>query len=196
MTRKTFEIVLVILGIILGSLATINTSIVPTRVTVTTNQDAKVRIKNGGSYVDTINFTGKSTLPIHQENGVFYYSSTLSMDDLVSGTSDSSENYIYYSSEISVDKAIDNAYLQIDMEVTGDDAMNGALRIMAECGKLRYTLSVDEPSVVTDIALATTGKVVTFYIYYELDDADCTIDNINAAEGADVSIKLYANVIE
>ncbi len=61
MTRKLFQIVIVLLGLISTSLATLTGSIVPTRVEYVTNQDVKIDLLNtSGNAVSTLSMPNKS----------------------------------------------------------------------------------------------------------------------------------------
>lgn len=191
MTRKLFEIVVILVGCILGSLATLTVHVVPTQVSYVTNQNAHVYFSG---QISELNIEGKSMLPVHEENGYFKFSPTLTLDDLT--TENAEDNYILVSKDITIDDTVDNCYLQADLELTGDDEMNKCLRVLVQQGKNRYYLSQANPSVVTDIKLSKNAVGVKFCVWYELNDPNCTIDNINSAVGTDVKIKLYANVKE
>ena len=192
LTRKLFQIVIVLVGCILGSLATLHTSIIPTQVDVVNNNDVQVRFWNSGSPLTSINVAGKSMLPLHEESGTFYYSPTLSMDDLNTDSEQMSENLFTTTREVNLDKNISNICLQVDLELSGDDEMNKAVRAYVKCGNNRYYLSYDEPSVVCyNIGLSKSAKEIEFTLWYELDNENCTIENINAAGGSNVQFKLY-----
>lgn len=193
MTRKLFEIVIVLVGCILGSLATLNTSVIPTQVSLINNQDVQVRFWNSGNPLTTVNMNGKSMLPVHEENGTFYFSPTLSMDNLNTDKTSIDENTIYTTREVNLDKNVSGMCLQVDLELSGDDEMNKCLRAYVKNGSNIYYLSADEPSVVCyNIGLTKSARDITFAIWYELDDENCTIENINNASGTDISLKLYA----
>lgn len=195
MTRTLFEIVIILLGLIVGSLATIDIGVIPTQISYITNQDAHVVIKGaGGSYFSTSFKNTMSLLPVHEENGRFYFSSTLSTDDLEEITDFS--NYQYYSSELKLDKATDNAYLQVDVDFEGTDEANKALKVLFRCDNKDYYLDTETPSVITDVLLTTKPKAFNVYVWYELTDEDCTVDNLNAATGTNVKVEMYAYVKE
>lgn len=197
LTRKLFEIVIVLVGCILGSLATLSTSIVPTQVSVKNNTEAQVRFWNDGSPLTSLNVTGKSILPIHESNGTFQFSPTLSMDDLNTDSDSISENILVVTKEVNLDKNIDNVCLQVDLSLSGDDEMNKCIRVYVKNGNNRYYLSYDQPSVVCyNINLSKSAREIEFGVWYELDNENCTIDNINAATGTDIDFKLYAYVKE
>lgn len=63
MKRKVFEIVLVIAGLIIGSLATIHGKVIPTKISVISNQDTKILIKSGGQKVREIEINDLDILP-------------------------------------------------------------------------------------------------------------------------------------
>lgn len=193
MTRKVFEIILVIVGLILGSLASIHGEVIPNRVNVVTNQDTQIRIKDGGQLVSDVEVGNLDILPIHYENGIFYWSDTLSMDDLVQGDGG---NYLQKIYDISLTKYIDNAYLQVEFTVDGEDAINEALRLRVKYLTNEWVLSPGESILMDKEALSTTAITVILTMWYELSDESCTIDNMNAATGSNYSINLYANVVE
>lgn len=193
MTRKVFEIILIIVGLILGSLASIHGEVIPNRVNVVTNQDVQIRIKDGSQLVSDVEVGNLDILPIHYEDGIFYHSDTLSMDDLVQGDGD---NYFQKSYGISLTKYIDNAYLQVEFTVDGDDAINEALRLRVKYLTNEWVLSPGESILMDKEALSTTAITVILTMWYELSDESCTIDNMNAATGSNYSINLYANVVE
>lgn len=197
MTKKLFEIVLVLLGLITGSLATIRTSIVPTQVSVVSNQDVKIQIDNGGQPLTSVKMTGGSFLPIHEEKGKFYFSPTLDMNDLVSD-SRVNENYAMMNRAIYIDNDIDNCYLQAELVIEGDDELNNAIRVMINDQYKKYYLSKENPVVLCDGKMLTSKNrsSTSFYLWYELSDESITIDNINNGQGAEVTINLYAYVKE
>lgn len=194
MTRKLFEIVIVLTGLILGSLATLHTSVVPTQVSYTTNQNVKVLFENSPAPLSELTKAGKSMLPLHEENGQFKFSPTLTVGDYNDDIPD--ENLFFNTQKVKISDNIDNCYLQAELELTGEDEMNKALRAMLMIGNDRYYLSLDNPSVLTNLLLSKTAQTIKFYIWYELDDPNCTIENINAAQGSDVDINLYGYVTE
>ena len=197
MTRRTFEIVLIILGIILGSIASFTGTIIPTRVSVVTNQDTKVRIKQGGSYVSEIELGDLQYVPIHYNanNGVYYFSDTLSMDNLSeNGALNEKFHNIY---DISLTKYIDNAHLQVELVIEGSDEINGSLRALVKYKTETVILSQENPCAVFDtMVLSNEDQTIVIDIWYELEDPSCTIDNMNAAVGSNISLNLYANVVE
>ena len=184
--KKAFEIILIIVGIILGSVARINTTLTPQRVIVSTNEDVNV--------VSSINWNGYEFLPVHQDNGVLYFSPTLSMDDLVSD-SRASENYWFNNFSYRINKKVDNCYLTVGLVAEGEDAIKDSIRLMVQYGKDIYVVKPGE-TVDTNIPLDTTKKAIQCSVYYELEDPSCTIDNINAAQGTSISLEFYANVTE
>lgn len=196
MTKKTFEIVVVLVGLILGSLATINTSMTATQIVYTSNQDVKVEIVNGNSVITQANIQGKSLLPLHYENGVFYFSPTLSLDDLVSDNR-VSENYIFSNKTLKASKNVDNCYLQVELVIAGEDEINEAIRLLVKIGQDSYVLSKDNPTALTNLLLTTNNSISSqFTLWYELADESITVDNLNNSEGADIQINLYAYVEE
>ena len=195
-TRKTITITLTVLGLILGSMATIKTSAIPTRINVQSNEDVKILINNGGSQVSSVNFKSASMLPLHENNGILYFSPSLSLDDLVNDNR-VSENYIYGSYEFVLNKATDNCYLQVEMVLDGEDEVNSALRCMVEFKNQHYILSPESPTaLITTAKLSKTPIAPIFYIWYELADESCTIENLNAAEGVNITLNLYAYITE
>lgn len=193
MTRKVFEIILIIVGLILGSLASIHGEVIPNRVNVVTNQDTQIRIKDGSQLVSDVEVGNLDILPIHYEDGIFYHSDTLSMDDLVQGDGG---NFFQKSYGISLTKYIDNAYLQVEFTVDGEDAINDALRLRVKYLTNEWVLSPGESILMDKEALSTTAITVILTMWYELSDESCTIDNMNAANGSNYSINLYAYVTE
>lgn len=191
--RKVFEIVLIIVGLILGSLANIHGNVIPTRVNVVTNQDVQIKIKQGGSKVSDIELGDLDILPIHYEDGKFYHSDTLSMNDLIQGDNG---NFFQNTYDVSLTKQIDNAYLQVDFNVDGEDAINDALRLRVKYLTDEWVLRNGESIVVDKNALTTGDMSVVLTMWYELSDPSCTIENINAASGSEYRIELYANVSE
>lgn len=195
MTRRTFEIVLIILGIILGSIASFTGTIIPTRVSVVTNQDTKVRIKQGGSYVSEIELGDLQYVPIHYENGVYYFSDTLSMDNLSENGALNEKFHNTY--DISLTKYIDNAHLQVELVIEGNDDINGSIRALVKYKTETVILSQENPCAVFDtMVLSNEDQTIVIDIWYELEDPSCTIDNMNAAVGSNISLNLYANVTE
>lgn len=194
MNRGTYTIILLITGLLLGSLATITTSVVPTRIQVVSNEDAQVKVNNSATpTTSNAVIPGKSMLPIHQENGRFYFSDTLSMDNLVE-TSDET-NRIKGGFNITLTKDVENAKLKVVMEASGDDEVNNALRAKLDIGQETTVLSLDHNEYVFNVRLSTTQVQQMFYnIFYELEDESCTIENLNNAEGSDITLKLYAYV--
>lgn len=191
--RKVFEIVLIIVGLILGSLANIHGNVIPTRVNVVTNQDVQIKIKQGGSKVSDIELGDLDILPIHYEDGKFYHSDTLSMDDLIQGDNG---NFFQNTYDVSLTKQIDNAYLQVEFNVEGGDAINDALRLRVKYLTDEWVLRNGESIVVDKNALTTGDMSIVLTMWYELSDSSCTIENINAATGSSYSIDLYAYVTE
>lgn len=192
--KKAFEIILIIVGLILGSVARINTTLTPQRVIVSTNEDVKVEIWDGAKFVSSIDLNGYEFLPVHQDNGVFYFSPTLSMDDLVSD-SRASENYWFNNFSYRINKSVDNCYLTVGLVTEGEDAIKDSIRLMVQYGKDIYVVKPGE-TVDTNIPLDTTKKAIQCSVYYELEDPSCTIENINAAQGTSISLEFYANVRE
>lgn len=193
MSRKVFEIVLVIVGIILGSLASLHGNIIPTSVKVITNQDVQVKVKQNGAKVSDIEIGDLDILPIHYEDGKYYYSATLSMDDLVQGHNG---NYFQNVYDVSLTKQTDNAYLQVEFNVEGEDAINDALRLRVKYLTNEWVLSKGESIIVDSNKMTTSDMSIVLTLWYELSDPSCTIENINAATGSSYSIDLYAYVTE
>lgn len=193
MSRKVFEIVLVIVGIILGSLASLHGNIIPTSVKVITNQDVQVKIKQNGAKVSDIEIGDLDILPIHYEDGKYYYSATLSMDDLVQGHNGNYYQNVY---DVSLTKQTDNAYLQVEFNVEGEDAINDALRLRVKYLTNEWVLSKGESIIVDSNKMTTSDMSIVLTLWYELSDPSCTIENINAATGSSYSIDLYAYVSE
>lgn len=191
--RKVFEIVLIIVGLILGSLANIHGNVIPTRVNVVTNQDVQIKIKQGGSKVSEIELGDLDILPIHYEDGKFYHSDTLSMDDLTQGDNG---NFFQNTYDVSLTKQIDNAYLQVEFNVEGEDAINDALRLRVKYLTNEWVLSKGESIIVDSNKMTTSDMSIVLTLWYELSDPSCTIENINAATGSSYSIDLYAYVSE
>lgn len=197
MTRKLFQIVIVLLGLISTSLATLTGSIVPTRVEYVTNQDVKIDLLNtSGNAVSTLSMPNKSVLPLHYDNK-FYFSPTLSMDDLSTDNTNKelTDNKINAVQNIRLDKETDNAYLEVEFVVKGNDAINESLRCLIVRGTEKHLLKPNE-KISTDIKLSTSPIPIEYTVFYELDCESTTIENINNAEGADIEIKLYVNVKE
>lgn len=189
--KKAFEIILVIVGIILGSMARIDTHMSATQISVITNQDTKVLIKSDGKLVSNVTIEGKEMLPIHNKDGALLYSPTLSLDNLTSY--DNGDNYIFKQYDISIDKDIENAYLEIELEVS-EDSLTPSVRALVRYDNETHELSAESPSYTFNKILSTKAKPLGVSLFYEL--ADCTIEQINESKGVDVSIKLYANVKE
>lgn len=194
MTRTLFQIVIVLVGLILGSLASISTNMIPTQVEVVSNQDVHVRFYNMTSYISTVTMNSSSILPVHYTGTAFYFSPTLSMDDLTKDNA--TDNTITTVRQISIDKATENAYLQCELVINGDDAINDAIRAAVIIGSHRYLLTPDDPVVLTDVKLTTANTSVQFVFFYELEDESVTIDNINNATGSNVKVNLYVNITE
>lgn len=193
--RRTFEIILIVLGIILGSIAQLSGTIIPSRISVITNQDTKIQIKKGGSYVSNIELGAMEYLPVHFENGVFYFSNTMEMDNL---SEDGALNERFQTTyDISLTRATDNAHLEVELEIDGEDAVNDSIRARVKYKTEEIILSKLNPSGTFDTMLLTTEpQTIIVSIWYELEDESCTIENINAAEGSNISLNLYANVTE
>lgn len=194
MTRNLFEIVLILVGLIAGSLASIDIGVIPTEIAYITNQDAHVLVKNGGAYISTAYKNAQSMLPVHEENRKFYFSPTLELDNLEEITDYS--NYQMYGSELKLDKETENAYLQVDIEYETEDEANKALKVLFRCDGKDYYLDDETMSVLTDVPLTTKAKVFNVYVWYELTDPDCSVDVLNASQGTNVKVKLYAYVKE
>ena len=193
--RRTFEIILIILGLILGSMASISGTIIPTRVSVITNQETQVRIKKGGSYETNIEVGAMEYIPIHYENGVFYFSDTLSMDNLKEEGALNEKFHNTY--DISLTRATDNAHLEVELVIEGEDAINDSIRAMVKYKTETVMLSNNSPSATFEtMILSTESQTISIDMWYELEDESCTIENMNAAEGSSISINLYANVLE
>lgn len=158
--KKAFEIILIIVGIILGSVARINTTLTPQRVIVSTNEDVKVEIWDGAKFVSSIDLNGYEFLPVHQDNGVFYFSPTLSMDDLVSDAR-ASENYWFNNFSYRINKSVDNCYLTVGLVAEGEDAIKDSIRLMVQYGKDIYVVKPGE-TVDTNIPLDTTKKALNW----------------------------------
>ena len=92
-----------------------------------------------------------------------------------------------------LDKDIANAHLQVDIEV-GEDSLQNAARVLVNYAGEKKVLSASENSVVFDSLLTTATKTLGVTFYYEMEA--CTIDEINASTNTDVTVKLYANVVE
>ena len=193
--KKTFEIILIIVGLILGSMARISTHLTPAHIDVKTNQDVKVIIKDNDKQVNEIEFEGISMIPIHMTGGGFLFSPTLSMDDLISDAR-VNENRITKYYNISTDKDVDNCYLYAELELSGEDELNNAVRVTIQQGKNIYTVKQGEPILMDAFKLSTKDRYLCFDFYYELEDPSCTIENINNATGTDVTLKLYGYVTE
>lgn len=193
--RRTFEIILIILGLILGSMASISGTIIPTRVSVITNQDTQVRIKKGGSYETNIEVGAMEYVPIHYENGVFYFSDTLSMDNLKEEGALNEKFHNTY--DISLTRGIDNAHLEVELVIDGEDAINDSIRAMVKYKTETVMLSKNNPSATFEtMILSTESQTISIDMWFELEDESCTIENMNAAEGSSISLNLYANVLE
>lgn len=195
MLKKTFEIILIIVGLILGSVVTMKTHLTPAHIEVKTNQDVKVVIKDGDKVVNDIEFAGISMFPIHMKGGGFLFSPTLSMEDLIIDAR-VNENRITKYYNISTDKDVDNCYLYAELELSGEDELNNAVRVTIQQGKNIYTVKQGEPILMDAFQLTTKDRYLCFDFYYELEDPSCTIDNINNATGTDVTLKLYGYVTE
>lgn len=195
-TRTLFTIIVILTGLILGSIATINTSIVPTRVQVSTNAEVKVLIKEGTKKVSSINLTGASLLPIHVEDGKFYYSATLNMNDLIIDNK-AIENTVQTGYDLYIDTDIENVKLQAELVVEGNDAINHAVRVLLKQNGTYYTLSPENPTVLVDCYLKKSQATsVQLFLYYELADESVNIDNINNAEGCNIKINFYGYIEE
>lgn len=191
--KKTFEIILIIAGLILGSLASITTTMTATQVIVTTNQDTKVKIKEDGNLVSKVTVPGKSMLPVHNKNNNMMYSPTLSVDNLTGY--DNGDNYIAKSYDVSIDKDIENAHLQVEL-ILSEDTMTGTVRALVNYGGEIHILSAQDNIVTFENTITTKSKAFGFTLYYEMEDESCTIENINASTGVDVEVNLYAYVTE
>ena len=192
MKRKIFEIVLVIVGLILGSMANISSHFTAMQISVVTNQDAKVVIKENGEFVNDVTIEGKEMLPVHlNDDNMLCYSPTLSTDNITS--LDNGDNYIFKQYDIKLDKDIEKAHLQVDIELN-EDSLKGAVKVMVRFDKEVHILDANNSSVLFDTLLTTSTKQLGVTFYYEM--TECTIDEINASTGTDVNVKLYANVVE
>ena len=197
LTRKLFKIVITLTGLIIGSLASINTQMIPTRIQVVSNEEVKLVLKDNGNNVSGVNVSGMSLLPIHVDNTGYYFSPTLTMDDLSKTDVRVSENYIFKSVDARLDTQTDNAYLQAELLINGEDTVNKAIRCQLRIGNYYYYLSQDEPICLTDVLLSNTkDTTIKASFYYELEDETCTIENLNNANGSDVELKLYVYVKE
>jgi len=197
LTRKLFKIVITLTGLIIGSLASINTQMIPTRIQVVSNENVHLVLKDNGNNVSSVNVSGMSLLPIHVDNTGYYFSPTLSMDDLSKTDVRVSENYIFKSVDARLDTQTDNAYLQAELLINGEDKVNKAIRCQLRIGTNYYYLSQDEPICLTDVLLSDTkDTTIKASFYYELEDETCTIENLNNANGSDVELKLYVYVKE
>lgn len=194
MNRGTYTVVLLITGLLLGSLATISTSVVPTRIEVVSNEDTRVVVSNSSTQAtSSVTVPGKSMLPLHQENGRFYFSENLSMDSLVQ--TDDETNRIKGAYNVTLSKDTNNAKLKTVLEISGEDEVNNAIRVKVDVGQETAILSLANSEHTFNAVLSKTQAKQLFYnIYYELEDESCTIENLNNAEGSDITLKLYAYV--
>lgn len=195
MTRNTYTVTIVLLGLLLGSMLTINTSVVPTRVNVNSN-NTQVVVKQGTQKLSEISFVGKSILPVHFDGYNHYYSPTLDKNgtDYETGANASS-NVINQSYDVGISKTVENAYLQVDLELT-EDVMNNSLRVMITFRNETHILKAEEPSALFNKKLDTNCLNFNIKIWYELEDSNTTIDNINASNGTEITLKAYANIKE
>lgn len=194
--RKTFTITTTILGLILASMITFTGSVVPTRIVIQDNSTTLQIVKSAQKY-STISIGSKSMLPLHYDGNKFYYSPTISMDNLEYDSTIINENRILFNDyNIGLSKYIDNAHLQATLELSGEDEMNKALRCMIVYDNEKKIVSLENNDIIFDGTLDSTDKTIQIYVWYELEDESVTIENINNAEGTDITLKLYAYVKE
>ena len=191
MNRGTYTITLILTGLLLGSLATIRTSIVPTRIQVVSNE-TEVRLSNSSTQAtSSVEIEGKSLLPLHYDNGRFYFSETLSMDNLVQ--TDDETNRLKGGFNVSLTEQISNAKIKAELVLDGEDEVNSAIRVKLDYGQETVVLSQENSEHIFS-AYHTQTKQMFYNIWYELEDENCTIENLNDAEGTDITIKLYVYV--
>lgn len=197
MLKRTITITIIVLGLILGSVARLDTTMVGTKVNYFSTEDVKVYINDGDNKkLGTLTLADGDLIPCHFDGNNFYKSATLTMDDLKSITDQYAYYYITKTVEVYTSKTIDNTYLQAELVVEGEDELNGAIRAIVKTdNNKKYVMSQESPTaLVTDIKLTSTPKSYIFYFYYELEDENVTIENLNASTGANVSLNLYAYI--
>lgn len=197
MLDKIVRIVFTILfaGMLLGTQATMTTSVKP--VLVETGEgtvDIKVSKSNSDTLYDTLEMTGKCLTPISYENDKWYYSKTLDITDITEVTESQIKDYILSGSYTFSTETKDVNYVRLELELDGNDELNKALRVMISGPQIgTKILSMGNPVLDTSAKISKLySQSVNIYIWYELADESCTIENINNANGVNIKIKVGA----
>ena len=197
MLDKIVRIVFTILfaGMLLGTQATMTTSVKP--VLVETGEgtvDIKVSKSNSDTLYDTLEMTGKCLTPISYENDKWYYSKTLDIADITEVTESQIKDYILSGSYTFSTETKDVNYVRLELELDGNDELNKALRVMVSGPQIgTKILSMENPVLDTSAKISKLySQSVNIYIWYELADESCTIENINNANGVNIKIKVGA----
>lgn len=197
MLDKIVRIVFTILfaGMLLGTQATMTTSVKP--VLVETGEgtvDIKVSKSNSDTLYDTMEMTGKCLTPISYENDKWYYSKTLNISDIEEVTESQIKDYILSGSYTFSTETKDVNYVRLELELDGNDELNKALRVMVSGPQIgTKILSMENPVLDTSAKISKLySQSVNIYIWYELADESCTIENINNANGVNIKIKVGA----
>ena len=175
--RTIFTII--IAGMLLGTQAIMSTSVKPVQV-VSGGGTADIKVSKTGNSTEysTMELSGKCLTPVHHDisTNKWYYSSQL--DGGYDFTTESKQD----------------VYIRLELELDGNDELNKALRVKVSGPYLgTYVLSADNNVIDTDSYInSNMVQSCNVYIWYELEDENCTIDNINNANGTNIQIKVGA----
>ena len=193
--RTIFTII--IAGMLLGTQAVMSTSVKPVQV-VSGSGDADIKVSKSGSSTEyaQMELSGKCLTPVHHEvsTNKWYYSSQLSMDHLEEYTVSQMNDYILWGAYDFTTDSKKDVYIRLELELDGADELNKALRVKISGPYLgTYVLSADNSVIDTDSYInESVVQSCNIYIWYELEDENCTVENINSADGTNIQIKVGA----
>lgn len=193
--RTIFTII--IAGMLLGAQAIMSTSVKPVQV-VSGSGTADIKVSKSGNSTEysTMELSGKCLTPVHHDvpTNKWYYSSQLDMSVLEEYTLSQMNDYIMYGGYDFTTESKKDVYIRLELELDGNDELNKALRVKVSGPYLgTYVLSADNNVIDTDSYInSNMVQSCNVYIWYELEDENCTIDNINNANGTNIQIKVGA----
>lgn len=193
--RTIFTII--IAGMLLGAQAIMSTSVKPVQV-VSGGGTADIKVSKSGNSTEysTVELSGKCLTPVHHDvsTNKWYYSSQLDMSVLEEYTLSQMNDYIMYGGYDFTTESKKDVYIRLELELDGNDELNKTLRVKVSGPYLgTYVLSADNNVIDTDSYInSNMVQSCNVYIWYELEDENCTIDNINNANGTNIQIKVGA----
>lgn len=193
--RTIFTII--IAGMLLGAQAIMSTSVKPVQV-VSGSGDVDIKVAKSGysTQYSELELSGKCLTPVHYDvsTNKWYYSNILSMESTTEYTLNQMKDYIMWGDYEFSTESKNDAYVRLELVLDGNDELNKALRVKISGPYLgTYVLSSENNVIDTESYINSDRKQpVTIYIWYELEDESCTIDNINAANGTNIQIKVGA----